>query len=246
MYGPSWAVPDPAFQFTTSDRTVRQLSGWFRGTSTHRAAWERAYSGSRGRLPTGKPSAAARKAARTLPDGGTVIDVGAGRGVDSLWLARQGFTVHAYDYVPSASQAVRQAADDEGLDLHVRLLNLNEWRTLFAEGARMARIEGPRVMIARHTADATNRFGRDVVGAVRVDVAARRWPPLPRRVRRHRQDPGQAAAGGPRRGRSHAGAAGCQNPGQQAASGTSRRGAPPRPRTIGGPMGLNQEVNQWD
>ncbi len=56
MYGPSWAVPDPAFQFTTSERTVHQLSGWFRGTSTNRAAWERAYSGARGRLPTGKPS----------------------------------------------------------------------------------------------------------------------------------------------------------------------------------------------
>ena len=65
MYGPSWAVPDPAFQFTTAERTVRQLSGWFRGTSTNRAAWERAYSGARGRLPTSKPSPLARKAAAT-------------------------------------------------------------------------------------------------------------------------------------------------------------------------------------
>jgi hypothetical protein len=59
-----------------------------RGTSAHRAVG-RAYSGSRGRLPTGKPSSAARKAARTLPVGGTVIDVGAGRGIDaSGWPAR--------------------------------------------------------------------------------------------------------------------------------------------------------------
>ena len=64
-----WAVPDPAFQFTTRDRTVRQLSGWFRGTSAIRAAWERAYSGCRGRLPTGKPSALARKAASHLSSG---------------------------------------------------------------------------------------------------------------------------------------------------------------------------------
>jgi hypothetical protein len=159
-YGPSWAVPDPAFKFTPSDRTVRQLTGWFRGTSVNRSAWERTYSGSRGKLPSVKPSAAARKAAKRLADGGTVIDVGAGRGADSLWLARRGLSVHAYDFVPSAADAVRAAAVEEGLDLEVRMLNLTEWRSVFAEGARLARLEGPRAMIARHTADATNRFGR--------------------------------------------------------------------------------------
>jgi hypothetical protein len=115
-YGPSWAIPDPAFQFTTSDRTVRQLSGWFRGTSTNRAAWERTYSGARGKLPTIKPSPLARKAAAVLAEGGTVIDVGAGRGADSLWLAHKGLSVHAYDYVPSASQAVQQVAAEQLVD----------------------------------------------------------------------------------------------------------------------------------
>jgi hypothetical protein len=160
-YGPSWEVPDPAFKFSTSESTVRRLNGWFRGTSTNRAAWERTYSGARGRLPTGKPSAAARKARRTLRDGGTVIDVGTGRAGDSLWLARQGLTVHAYDYVPTASHAVQGAAAAEDLDLTVRMLNLDEWRSVLVEGARMARVEGPRVMLARHVADATNDFGRE-------------------------------------------------------------------------------------
>ena len=160
-YGPSWEVPDPAFKFTTSARTVHQLTGWFRGTATNRSAWERAYSGARGKVPTAKPSPAARKALRTLPDGGTVIDVGAGRGADSLWLARQGLTVHAYDYVPSAAHAAQQAAQEEGLALDVRMLNLDEWRSVLVEGARMARVGGPRVMLARHVADATNGFGRD-------------------------------------------------------------------------------------
>jgi hypothetical protein len=164
-YGPSWAVPDPAFKFTTPDRVTRQLNGWFRGTSTNRAAWERSYSGNRGQLPTIKPSALARRALRRLTEGdtvrGTVIDVGAGRGADSLWLARQGLTVHAYDYVPGAAAAVQAAALEEGLDLAVRMLNLDEWRSVLVEGARMARVEGPRLMIARHVADATNGFGRD-------------------------------------------------------------------------------------
>ncbi len=69
--------------------------------------------------------------------------------------------MQAYDYVPSAADAVRAAAADEGLDLDVRMLNLTEWRSVLAEGARLARLDGPRVMIARHTADATNRFGRE-------------------------------------------------------------------------------------
>jgi hypothetical protein len=71
--------------------------------------------------------------------------------------------VRAYDYVPSAALAVQQAAMDEELDLDVRMINLNEWRTVLAEGARMARVDGPRAMIARHTADATNRFGRQAL-----------------------------------------------------------------------------------
>jgi hypothetical protein len=164
-YGPTWAVPDPAFKFETDPRTVRQLNGWFRGTATNRAAWERTYSGNRGRLPSEKPSPVARKAQRRLQGsgrgGGTVIDVGAGRGGDSLWLARQGLTVHAYDYVPTASHAVQDAAAAEGLDLEVRMLNLDEWRSVLVEGARMARVDGPKVMIARHVADATDRFGRE-------------------------------------------------------------------------------------
>jgi hypothetical protein len=160
-YGPSWAVPDPAFKFTTPPRVVRQLTGWFRGTAANRAAWERYYSGNRGRLPTIKPSSLARRVARRMSDGGTVIDVGAGRGADSLWLARRGLTVHAYDYVPGAAEAVRRASEVEGLDLDVRMLNLDEWRSVLVEGARMARLDGPRAMLARHVADATDPTGRD-------------------------------------------------------------------------------------
>ncbi len=162
-YGPSWAVPDPAFKFTTPDRTVRQLSGWFRGTSTNRAAWERSYSGARGKVPTGKPSQRARRVREALADGGTVIDVGAGRGADGLWLARQGLSVHAYDYVPSATYAARDAAVSEGHDLTVRMLNLDEWRSVLVVGARRARVDGPKVMLARHVADATDRFGREAL-----------------------------------------------------------------------------------
>jgi len=69
--------------------------------------------------------------------------------------------VTAYDYVPTASRAVQRRAEARGLDLAVRRLNLLEWRSAFAEGARLAHQPGPRTVVARHLADATTRFGRN-------------------------------------------------------------------------------------
>ncbi len=40
-YGPGWKVPDPAFKFTTPERTTRALEGWFRGTQPGIRYWER-------------------------------------------------------------------------------------------------------------------------------------------------------------------------------------------------------------
>ena len=186
--------------------------------------------------PASRPLWRARPAKR-LADGGTVIDVGAGRGADSLWLARRGLRVQAYDYVPSAADAVRAAAADEGLDLDVRMLNLTEWRSVLAEGARLARLDGPR-RDDRPTHRRRHQPVRPgVPGAVRVDGSAWRGPALPRRVDRLRAHARPAQGGAPRPGRSRADRAGCQNPGDQGAARPS--GLPPlQSRTIGGPMGL--------
>ena len=161
MYGPSWSVPDPAFKFSTSPGTIEQLTGWFRGTAVHQQDWERAFSRNRDRLPRAKPSPLARRVLAEVGPGGRVLDVGAGRGGDALWLARAGVRVTAYDYVPRAAQAVRRVAAEEGLALDVRPLNLTEWRSVLGEGARLARVEEPRAILARHVADATSAFGRE-------------------------------------------------------------------------------------
>lgn len=161
MYGPSWQVPDPAFKFGTSEHTHQELTGWFRGTAVNRQAWERGYSGSRRGMPSRPPSRLARQALAFAGPGGHVLDVGAGWGVDSLWLARNGARVTAYDYVPTAARAAQGQAAAEGLPLDVRRLNLTEWRSVLGEGAVAARLTGPRAIVARHVADATNGFGRD-------------------------------------------------------------------------------------
>jgi hypothetical protein len=162
MYGPGWRVPDPAFQFTTSARTTRAFNDWFRGLGPNRRLWQRRFSRTRLELPRGGPSRAARTAdreARRL--GAPVLEVGAGRGSDSLWLARRGHRVTAYDYAAdSGLVAVEEAARQEGLELDVRELNLTELRSVFGEGARLAHSPSPRVVLAKHVLDATDTAGR--------------------------------------------------------------------------------------
>jgi hypothetical protein len=164
-YGPSWRVPDPAFKFETPPRVVAQLTGWFRGLSPNRQDWERNFSGLvRRTVPPRNPSRLARALHEDLlREGRTprVMDVGAGRAQDAWFLARQGRPVTAYDYVPRGVDAVLRRGSKKGLDLDVRTLNLTEWRSVLSEGARVSRIAEDRVVLARHVADATDRFGRD-------------------------------------------------------------------------------------
>lgn len=165
MYGPGWRVPDPAFKFETPRRTVRALEDWFRGTQPGMRYWERQAGAGPGALDRALdrgPSVVALRAADAARErGAQVLDVGAGRGSDSVWLARQGLSVIAYDYVPRALRHATALADAEDLDLEVRPLNLTELRSVLAEGAVLAHEPRPRVVVARHLIDATSAQGRE-------------------------------------------------------------------------------------
>lgn len=162
MYGPSWKVPDPAFKFTTPARTVRAFDDWFRGTKPGSRVWDRRSAVKQRHAVGDKPSRLARQARQAAKArGAEVVDIGAGRGADSLWLARRGLRVTAYDYVPRALGMAQVAAEKESLDLEARYLNLTEWRSVLAEGAWLARRPGPKVILARHVVDATSSFGRE-------------------------------------------------------------------------------------
>jgi SAM-dependent methyltransferase len=97
-------------------------------------------------------------------NGAEVLDLGAGRGADSLWLARQGIAVTAYDYAPEGLSKALEVAQNESLPLEVRPLNLTERRSVFAEGARLAHSPRPRVILANHVVDATSATGRESIG----------------------------------------------------------------------------------
>ena len=161
-YGAGWRVPDPAFHFETPLATTRRLNGWFRGSRPHRADWDRAYSNRREVLPQGGPSGLARFVRESEPDLRRLVDVGAGRGGDALWFARQGVPALALDHARGADNAARRAAAEEGLDYESAWFNLHELRSGMANGARVAHLGGPPTVMANHLLDATDRRGMEM------------------------------------------------------------------------------------
>ncbi|TWD83799.1 methyltransferase family protein [Kribbella amoyensis] len=79
--------------------------------------WQAAYEQNRW-LHGAEPSAAARWTVRLFGAAGIddVLELGAGHGRDALYLARQGFSVHATDFSESALDQLRREAQAEGLD----------------------------------------------------------------------------------------------------------------------------------
>lgn len=79
--------------------------------------WESTYA-QRPQLHGSEPSAAARRAVELFGAGGIddVLELGSGHGRDALFLARQGFSVHATDFSETALDQLRHAAQREGLD----------------------------------------------------------------------------------------------------------------------------------
>lgn len=79
--------------------------------------WQTAYEHNP-RLHGSEPSAAARWTAEHFGAVGIddVLELGAGQGRDALYLARQGFSVHATDFSESALGQLRLDAQREGLD----------------------------------------------------------------------------------------------------------------------------------
>ena len=159
MYGESWRIPDPAYQFETPYGAQRRLNGWFRGTRVgieHRwATFDRSAPKERG------PSAFARWVRDQEPDAVTAVDLGCGAGRDALWLAKQGVRTIGLDYFPAGFRRAARQGARQSLPVTFEWANLSEVRSVLVTGARLSRLPGPRVMLARHVADATDRAGRE-------------------------------------------------------------------------------------
>lgn len=74
--------------------------------------------------PLSEPSSWLIDNAGLLPRGGQVLDVACGRGRHALWLASEGFDVHAIDRNADAVQFVRETAERLGLSLSCEVVDL--------------------------------------------------------------------------------------------------------------------------
>ena len=160
MYGPGWKVPDPAYQFGTPESTIRAFNQYFRPTRARRATWAITHRRTPVRVGRAAPSPLAEYVVEQEGVPEQVFDLGAGKAVDSVWFARQGSTVVAYDYLVAPAARAKRIAARQQLALESRHLNFQEWRSVLSEGARVSRIPGPRALIAHHLFDSVPRFGR--------------------------------------------------------------------------------------
>lgn len=153
MYGPSWKVPDPAYKFTTPRSTQRRLNGWFRGVRA--GLDERWFANSQGRTEQvfTEPSAFARWVQPQLPAGGTVVELGSGRGVDAVWYARQGHPTAGLDYFDPDLRRARNRAAKADVPAEFTWCNFGDARSVMVETAALVRRPGPRVLTGHHLLD---------------------------------------------------------------------------------------------
>lgn len=69
---------------------------------------------------------------RVFASGDHILDLGCGTGVDAVYLARKGMTVHAIDVSPAMAAITQQRANDEGLSsrLTVQVLGIEDLELL--------------------------------------------------------------------------------------------------------------------
>jgi SAM-dependent methyltransferase len=164
-YGPDWRVPDPAFAFTTPPSTSRRLDDWFRGIVENRSDWDARYQqrlqriARRGGEVDPQPNRLASFLDRREEKDGVVVDLGCGYGHNSIWLAEQGRQVEALDYSYRSFHTLDLYAQERGLPVAFAPMNLLETRHVLAHGARIARLPGPHVVLARHLVDALPERG---------------------------------------------------------------------------------------
>ena len=78
--------------------------------------------------PWTRPDADLVSATASLP-AGRALDLGAGEGADSLWLARRGWQVTAVDQSPAAIDTLLRLAVDEALTVRVEVADMADYRS---------------------------------------------------------------------------------------------------------------------
>ncbi|MCX6397639.1 MAG: methyltransferase domain-containing protein [Propionibacteriales bacterium] len=163
LYGPSWRVPDPAFQNVDPPGGLRRIQGWMRGVRDDVIPWNEYVKRHRSTLPR-KPSTFARWVAGRLDPGAPVVDLGCGNGRDTLLFQRQGRAPVALDASSQALQITRRRLARAGVEHpDVRTLSLYDRRSVLVTGAELARTEVPVNLYARHLVGCLDPEGQDLL-----------------------------------------------------------------------------------
>lgn len=157
-YGPSWRVPNPAFQFNPRRLDRRRIHGWFGGLRERRDFWSRHYAAEGRRIPE-TPSPFARWVAEREP-AGRLFDVGCGNGRDTRFFVAHGYDVTPLDLLPRASRRVlgRLPAHTRP---QVQPFNLQSLRQALATGGRASFERRPVTVYGRFLLHALSDYSRE-------------------------------------------------------------------------------------
>src|SRR4051812_11184689 len=75
-----------------------------------------------------QPPALLERAVAQRPIRGRALDVGCGEGVYAVYLAQQGFSVTALDFVPAALAAARTRANEAGADVELHQCDVVDYQ----------------------------------------------------------------------------------------------------------------------
>lgn len=161
-YGESWRVPDPAFTPAEDPVTIQRMNGWLRGFRQGMSGWTPLLRGSAGPsspFPTDGSDFAAWVHEQIEP-GSAVLDLGAGNGRDSVYLAGLGHRVLSSDYSRRSAVEVRALKKATGTtSVRARQLILNETRHVFHLIAELSR--DPHHVYARQLVGCLNAGARE-------------------------------------------------------------------------------------
>ena len=134
LYGPRWRVPDPSFRYDDPVDGVRRLDGWLRGFRSEQPRWNRYWTSPDARSVPHRGSSFAHWVDARMSLVTPVADLGCGNGRDSWFFAKRRRDVRSFDCSPEARVRTRRLLRRKGAPHDVRRLQLNELRTVLAEG----------------------------------------------------------------------------------------------------------------
>jgi SAM-dependent methyltransferase len=158
-YGPDWRIPDPSFKYDGSSPHRARIKGWFGSHSTFKPSWN-IYWTSSSQAPKPDPSPFASWVAARIDKKSVLVDIGCGRGTDTLLLAKRGINVIGYDYSDLALGKARKATPFFSRSrVQFNRMSIADTRVTLAEGARLAATPGTKTVVARLVLDALSHEG---------------------------------------------------------------------------------------